>query len=397
MKVVYFSHSDGIYGAPKSLIDLIEQLKKECRDFYPIVVTSKKNALNSYCQKHGIENYSVYYTDCLYGYEKNRTLKQIIHDMRVYIKMNFRYHTLNQLAINKICKLIDFTDVDLIHTNVSTIDIGFFISQKYGIPHIWHIREYGKSGSYSFLPYSRMYYQRIISANYVIYISKYVKNNWECCFLNKEKAMVVYDVVKKVNFNSNRVDSNKIRILFSGSSTPAKGIMDLINAINLVVTQKNNLIISVDIYGDYNDEFGKEVKKLVSQYALEKVITFKGFDSGLTDKMTEYDIGVIGSRSEAFGRITIEYMSAGLYIVATNSGANPELLETLKFKKMYQFGNSMELAERLIDIIESVSDWNDIRVNAYEGALRINDSSRLARVMMEMYYDSIRGVRKNEN
>lgn len=392
MRVVYFSHSDGVYGAPKSLIDLIEQLRKEYKDYYPIVVTSKKNELNNYCDSHGIENYNVYYTDCIYGFEKQRELKQVIHDVRVYVKMNFRYHMVNRFSEKKISKLIDFTSVDLIHSNVSTIDMGYYISKKYNIPHVWHVREYGKSESYSFLPYSRRYYDELASASRLIYISRYVEDNWKYYIPNKEKATVVYDVVKKVAYKKTRAKSDKVNVLFSGSSTPAKGIIDLVDAISQIRAQKSDLKIQVDVYGDYNNEFGRKIKKRVAQNSLDNVISFKGFDSSLTDKMTEYDIGIVGSRSEAFGRITIEYMSAGLFIIATDSGANPELLEMLESKKMYRFGEPGELAQQLINTVEDTVDWDSIRKKTHQRAMEINNSAQLASQMMKIYSNSIGGI-----
>ena len=44
------------------------------------------------------------------------------------------------LAIHKIEKSIDFSTVDIIHSNLKIIDIVTILAKKYNIPHIWHIR-----------------------------------------------------------------------------------------------------------------------------------------------------------------------------------------------------------------------------------------------------------------
>ena len=63
--------------------------------------------------------------------------------------------------------------------------MGYYISKKYNIPHVWHVREYGKSESYSFLPYSRRYYDELASASRLIYISRYVEDNWKYYIPNR--------------------------------------------------------------------------------------------------------------------------------------------------------------------------------------------------------------------
>ena len=58
------------------------------------------------------------------------------------------------------------------------------------------------------------------------------------------------------------------------------------------------------------------------------------------------------SKNEAFGRVTVEYMMHGLAVIASNAGANEEIISNNEDGLIYHLGDSEELAicmKRLID------------------------------------------------
>lgn len=379
MKVVYFSHSDGKYGAPRSLMDLVLNLR-QIYNIEPIIVTSKQNELNELCDKNGIENYSVYYADCMYGHEHRRGFIKRIHDIRVYWKMKWRHSHWNKKAIKTIENLIDFTTVDVIHTNVSVIDVGCIIADKYKIPHVWHIREYGSSDDYAYLPYIKNFCDYIkYHSDKIIFISDFVKKNWNKMGLSGDNAEVVYNAVQVSN-NIRKEQNTETKILFSGSSTPAKGLIDLINA---VIVLKNEKLppYCVYVYGDYDNPYGKNLVDHIKKNDIEQYFRFCGFDNSLKEHICDFDIGVICSRSEAFGRVTVEYMKSGILPIASNTGANPELFGTQHKDLLYEFGNSEDLAgimknaicnpsERM-NKINAVKSYAEEKFNSLESVKRI--------------------------
>jgi len=54
------------------------------------------------------------------------------------------------------------------------------------------------------------------------------------------------------------------------------------------------------------------------------------------------------SRSEGFGRVTAEYMHAQLGIIASDSGANPELIEDGVTGLLFKSGDAKSLADCII-------------------------------------------------
>jgi glycosyltransferase involved in cell wall biosynthesis len=67
----------------------------------------------------------------------------------------------------------------------------------------------------------------------------------------------------------------------------------------------------LDLYGDGRN---KEIlKMLVQELRLQSVVNFKGFSSSVP--YNRYDFAIMASKSEAFGRVTIEYMLNSLPFV----------------------------------------------------------------------------------
>ena len=71
------------------------------------------------------------------------------------------------------------------------------------------------------------------------------------------------------------------------------------------------------------------------------------------------------STNEGFGRTTIEYMRAGLAVIASNSGANPELITDNETGILYPTGDITALS----DVMERIISDSDTRK-------RIADSGR---------------------
>ena len=74
-------------------------------------------------------------------------------------------------------------------------------------------------------------------------------------------------------------------------------------------------------------------------------------------------IAVVASKSEAFGRVTIEAMLGGLVVVATDAGANSELIDNGKTGYLYPSGDYHKLYECIYKIQEN-------RENMYETAVK---------------------------
>ena len=65
------------------------------------------------------------------------------------------------------------------------------------------------------------------------------------------------------------------------------------------------------------------------------------------------DVGILPSISEAFGRVTIEYMLHNLLVIASNRGANIELIEHGKTGLLYDIDCTDSLAELMLWCVQN--------------------------------------------
>lgn len=136
MKVLYITDADDKYGASKSLEEMILNMKKKY-DVHPIVLTSRKNGVNLFCDKNGIENYVTHHQKYKYVVTRN-----FLNDSIKFFPRYLRYIFGNLIALKKIKKYINMNEIDFIHTNISAIDFGCLLAKKYKKKHIMHLREF---------------------------------------------------------------------------------------------------------------------------------------------------------------------------------------------------------------------------------------------------------------
>ena len=325
MKVLYITNNDDKLGGAKALMEIVSEMK-ENNYVEPVVLTPKHNKVNEFCDNHNIENYSTKH-HCFMFAKSNNKFKYFIK----YIPRFIKYKISNKIAMIEIKNKVDLTSIDCIHTNTSIVDIGALISRKYKIKHVWHIREFGKE-DFNFVSYRRNYIDFMNeNANKLVVISNAVKKVWIEKGLKPEKVELIYDGidVSDIKTREKKSDNKRMRILFSGAITENKGQKCLIEALSYIDEEilKN---IEVDFLGKGTEQYEEELKNMVKEKKLDRNVNFLGYCSDLRERLQLYDVGVVCSKSEGFGRVTAEYMAAKLCVIASDTGANTELKQNKK-------------------------------------------------------------------
>ncbi|MBC3898673.1 glycosyltransferase [Acetobacterium malicum] len=340
MKILYVTNGDDQYGAASSLKELI-QLEKEKEDIEIEVLNPKNNKLNQWCDSNEIINYSFKFYESLYS-------KQVswIKYLPKYLIKCVLYHVFNYIQIIRVEKTIDFKTIDIIHSNTSTINFGAILAKRNHIRHIWQLREFGKEDFNCYAMKPGMYeWMNNHGDNYVA-ISQAIKNSWVQKGIDEKKIRVIYHgiPVNKFQINEHIFQSFPLKIIFMAAIREYKGQHQIIEAINLL-SKENREKILLDIYGNSNTDYGEYLKKLISKYNLKKYISLKGFSH---DKsiLSQYDIGMNCSKNEGLGRFTLEYMASGLLVIASNKGANVEIINKNN-GIIYDYENTQSLKDAI--------------------------------------------------
>ena len=144
-------------------------------------------------------------------------------------------------------------------------------------------------------------------------------------------------------------NNNELRLVMCASIYEGKGQLEIVMAINPLIKAGYNIFL--DFYGaSTNKKYYKRLLHYIDENRLAERIAFKGYTKELPKYLNRYNVGVVCSKAEGFGVVTVEYLASGLTVVASNTGANPELLNNGEFGYLYPLGNVKELSRIISDI-----------------------------------------------
>ena len=104
------------------------------------------------------------------------------------------------------------------------------------------------------------------------------------------------------------------------------------------------------------------------------------------------------SKYEAFGRVTVEYMSRRLAVLASNSGANKEIVKDGETGLLFDSSNFIDLACGMQKMIENKLLIMKMGDNGYKIALEQFSSELNARKFSILYRRILCGSKKmNDN
>lgn len=332
-------------GATKSMIGLVLWLKKHEIDV--TVLTSKKTWVNALMNQNGIRNYCVHHGAFLQAstpYIVKNAVKYIIRKLEycIGLKRSFRLAS----------KYVNFHDIDLVYTNVNRNDLGALLATKYNKPHIWHIREF------SFEDFDCWSYRKNITkfmndnTDRFICVSDAVRKCWINRGLDNTKCITIYNGIdyRKIKKRSD-YRSGRYKMVMVGGISKNKGqylVIELLNSLPPSIRK----CVSLDIIGDGDRNYIRQLKKQINDYGMSNV-NLIGPRNNIGTLLCDYDIGVTCSKSEAFGRVTVEYMMAGLPVLVSNTGANPELVRDGVDGRIFKYGDIQDMRNKFIYIIDN--------------------------------------------
>lgn len=380
INVLYFTNTTVLYGANKSLLDMLDQLKTKQINVY--VAITKRGEIYRELRRRNIKAYCIpYMTNA--SAQGERT---ILDKIRCLQK--------NLLCLKDVKKVIVKNKIDIIHSNASNIDIGAMAALYCRLPHVWHVRELLYEDyrlKYDFPHFVSYLFDK--SAK-IIAISKYVSKKRQ--FTNSSKVSVLYNGLNIDTYSLARKDyfnKENLNILYAGVISKEKGISDIIKAIRYLADtgyKKVHLYIA----GSENP-YWKKVERYIQKNKLEQYITYCGYQKDLKELREKADIAVMCSRSEALGRVTIESMLSELLVIGANAGATKELVEDGVTGYLYEVGNYKQFAEKIKLVKDTKKKSEEIVKNAKEFAQGNFDSSFYADKIFSLYQACVENKRKN--
>lgn len=328
--VLFVTHYGDLYGANLSMLYMILELKKY--GIEPIVLANKKGLLIDRLKETGIKFVVQNYRECV-------------------VRVDGRFSACKRL-IKKLLRLITYPvvfcklkkyDFKIVHTNSSTVDIGYYISRKKRCYHIWHVREYGVEdyGMEQIDSFSRVV-KRYIESTYVIAISNSIRKQISDMSRLIRCEMIYNGVQIPKAYEKVHFDNGKVNFCIVGLISKKKCQMDAVKAAKDLMSKYGEIFCLYIIGGDINGE-----KEILNQYIrsenLEGCVKLTGYIDDVASYLKKMDVGLVTSNKEAFGRVTIEYMCNYMSVIGTNTGGTIELISENRTGYLYNVNCVEEL------------------------------------------------------
>lgn len=378
MKALFVTHCNDLSGANKSFLSIVQQLKAKME--IVVLCNNSKGLLKEKLQLEGIEvltaNYSWWYIS-----PRTNPIKQIY---RNYVDKK-KYNT--EWLTSRLVDSLKEYKFDFVYTNTSVIDAGMRISKILCIPHIWHIREFGEE-DFGFLPIlsKNVYIETFQASEKIIVISDALKEKY-LQFIPKEKITRIYNgfEIEKLLGNGKEISNNHpINILITGQVCKGKGQGQAIEAVNKL--RKKNYNIELYVAGSVDYSYLNPILDRISNY--NDWLHILGNCKDVYSLRNEMNIELVCSRSEAFGRVTLEAMLHGIPVVGSNAGGTRELIKDKETGLLYDVDDIDKLTECISTIINNNLLRNTIRCNAKEFASRFN-IKKTAEDVFDVFLESI--------
>ncbi len=346
MKILYILNSANIYGgSTKSFLRYLSPLLENYQDIEAII-----------CAPHEMKEWDISYKKIklykiapkFYIYPPTRTFK----DFLLFIPKIILKIVKNYIDYKKILKIARKEKVDMIHTNVSVINIGYKAAKKIGIPHIYHIREFQTSdfGMKIIPSFSKFTMKLQKNWNYNICITRAIQKHFG---LNEKNSKVIYNGVKSMDFNP-ITENKKSYFLFVGRLEKQKGIEEVIEAFGKTTLPNTyNLLIAGDTP---NQDYKNKLINISKASGKEGQIHFLGNRKDIDLLMQEATAIIVASTKEAFGLISAEAAFNKCLIIGKNTGGTAEQIENGRIYCGITSGLSYNNFEELSNLLNDVAN-----------------------------------------
>jgi len=103
----------------------------------------------------------------------------------------------------------------------------------------------------------------------------------------------------------------------------------------------------------FDPQYQSSLEKLTQELGVAAHVIFAGERNDVSEILREVNISVLPSLSEGLSNSLLEAMAAGLPVVATNVGGNPEIVQDGKTGYLVPARDSHALGDEIIRVLES--------------------------------------------
>lgn len=363
MKVAFILNSTIVTGgASKSFLSMLTGLMNI--GVTPFVILPDNDGLYNKLKELKVKTYVLTYREGTYPLFDNTIVDGLLFIPRLLGRLY-----VNWQSSSKLKRIFKEEKPYIVHTNVSVINIGFKAARKLGIPHIYHIREYGDMDfNRHYFPFHGYFAKQLdMQKSYSICITRDIQRHHRQ--EGKTTSRVIYNGIMS---RKDILPSNTGKyFLFMGRIEPAKGLDFLLKAYK-EYSVNTATPLPLHIAGVAHDNnYAKYINRCIKEANIKKNIIFLGEIQEVESVIHNAKAIIIPSRFEGFGRVMPEAMFYGCLAIGRNTGGTKEQMDNGKDLTGKEIALSFTTVEQLAEHLFSVSknpakDFVPIRKRAFQ-------------------------------
>ncbi len=381
--ILYIFNDDGFGGAGQSLLDTLCRMRNIVNP--TVIIRDDADVIDRFASM-GIPYYKIHFFPDFAKHE-------VVNDALKAYDMVQNYEAALQLL-----PIIKKENIDLIHINSSVSSFAAIAAIMADIPYVWHIRELLEEQFGCEFINEELKTLLFSKADRLISISDFVQKR----YLEKYglETTRIYNGVNAGRFFQELEEGEVLNPVFiaPGAITPEKGQWDIIKAVE-ILKKRGFPDVKVTIIGNGDTSFIWAMKKYIHKQNLERNIRILPFCNDLSDLRREASYAITSSQNEALGRVTIEAMLAGNFVIGAASGGTIEIIgENEERGLLYELHDSEALADAMIKAMELPDDVkNRMRETAQAYAEDTFDSQSYGSTIINLYQEISDSYRREES
>ena len=199
----------------------------------------------------------------------------------------------------------------------------------------------------------------------MIAASTAVKEEYAAAGCDPERIEVIYNGIDErfltaplTSHNDKSTTDQQTRLIYVGRLCVEKGVMVILQALNLLVHEQGKQHFHLDIFGDGDEVYMRELHDFIQEKQLAALVTFHGKvpQDELLRGYDRSDIMLIPSIwKEPFGLVVAEGMARGLPVITSNIGGPAEIVTHDHDGLLLEPGNVEALAMAILQLSEDPS------------------------------------------
>lgn len=346
MRVLFITHCTSMGGANIAMLNLIKEYQEREIQVY-VILPMNGRELEEKLDRLGAIHKSIAMPWWVCEANHKKKLLSILQKMHVYMG--------NIRGTIQILPLIYKWRIDVIHTNSTVVVIGALAAHIARRQHVWHLREALSFFGWDFLPSVPVVRKLFRYSDRVVVVSEACGRVYEP-YLVKEKMRVIYDGVDicKEKEGIWNVEDDIFHILYLGGMSESKGCWDILRAaeeLKKISSRKFRIWMpGCKKNGKINAVLYNFMKENDLEFCLKPLEYLK--KDNLDQLRYKMDLFIMPSSLEMFGLVTVEAMMSCVPVVASNTGANLEIIENGKTGFLYSYGDAQQLADTILQIMQ---------------------------------------------